>query len=238
MVPLRIGIVIFPLILLTIAPILYLLIGYPLYYSSSSSSLYKRLTTSSSEKPLPLISSTSNHSSGSSPILSSSSSSDYSDHDETLFLQQSVDDNDYDDTFHGLKPPPSLHNDISILSSNVDHQEKKHRRKKRKAKECDLFTGEWVPNPEAPYYTNTTCWAIHEHQNCMKYGRPDLGFLKWRWKPKSVISLCLILTSFLRSLEEKAWRLLVTPLIETTYSLWSAYSRGYPFSCLSIQYIY
>lgn len=48
---------------------------------------------------------------------------------------------------------------------------------------CDIFVGEWVPNPNAPYYTNTTCWAIHEHQNCMKYGRPDDGFMKWRWKP-------------------------------------------------------
>ncbi|CAA7018145.1 unnamed protein product [Microthlaspi erraticum] len=48
---------------------------------------------------------------------------------------------------------------------------------------CDLFNGEWVPNEEAPYYTNTTCWAIHEHQNCMKYGRPDTEFLRWRWKP-------------------------------------------------------
>lgn len=50
-------------------------------------------------------------------------------------------------------------------------------------KECDIFSGEWVPNPEAPYYTNTSCWAIHEHQNCMKYGRPDTAFMKWRWKP-------------------------------------------------------
>ncbi|KAL9152050.1 hypothetical protein ABFS82_11G093200 [Erythranthe guttata] len=49
--------------------------------------------------------------------------------------------------------------------------------------ECDVFAGEWVPNPDAPYYTNDTCWAIHEHQNCMKYGRPDSGFLKWKWKP-------------------------------------------------------
>ncbi|KAJ4961555.1 hypothetical protein NE237_021465 [Protea cynaroides] len=52
-------------------------------------------------------------------------------------------------------------------------------------RECDIFTGEWVPNPKAPYYTNATCWAIHDHQNCMKYGRPDLGFMKWRWKPKA-----------------------------------------------------
>ncbi|KAK4393412.1 protein trichome birefringence-like 19 [Sesamum angolense] len=66
--------------------------------------------------------------------------------------------------------PASYHaqDDIPI----TDNQEK-----------CDIFTGEWVPNPEAPYYTNKTCWAIHEHQNCMKYGRPDSGFMKWRWKP-------------------------------------------------------
>ncbi|KAL0450218.1 UNVERIFIED_CONTAM: protein trichome birefringence-like 19 [Sesamum latifolium] len=38
-------------------------------------------------------------------------------------------------------------------------------------------------NPEGPYYTNATCDAIQDHQNCMKYGRPDTGFLKWRWKP-------------------------------------------------------
>lgn len=48
---------------------------------------------------------------------------------------------------------------------------------------CDLFSGEWVPNPEGPYYTNDTCDAIQEHQNCLKFGRPDRGFLKWRWKP-------------------------------------------------------
>ncbi|KAD3640972.1 hypothetical protein E3N88_30195 [Mikania micrantha] len=48
---------------------------------------------------------------------------------------------------------------------------------------CDVFSGEWVPNPNAPYYHNTTCWAIHEHQNCQKYGRPDSDYMKWRWKP-------------------------------------------------------
>ncbi|XP_057769900.1 protein trichome birefringence-like 19 isoform X2 [Salvia miltiorrhiza] len=49
--------------------------------------------------------------------------------------------------------------------------------------ECDLFDGEWIPNPDGPYYTNETCDAIQEHQNCMKFGRPDTGYLKWRWKP-------------------------------------------------------
>ncbi|KAG6715638.1 hypothetical protein I3842_04G004200 [Carya illinoinensis] len=54
---------------------------------------------------------------------------------------------------------------------------------------CDIFSGEWIPNPKAPYYTNTSCWAIHEHQNCMKYGRPDTEFMKWRWKPSGRCNL-------------------------------------------------
>nr|GFB36405.1 protein trichome birefringence-like 19 [Tanacetum cinerariifolium] len=48
---------------------------------------------------------------------------------------------------------------------------------------CDLFSGEWVENPDGLYYTNETCWMIQEHQNCMKFGRTDHDFLKWRWKP-------------------------------------------------------
>ncbi|CAH9090976.1 unnamed protein product [Cuscuta europaea] len=48
---------------------------------------------------------------------------------------------------------------------------------------CDIFTGDWVPNQAAPYYTNGTCWSIPEYQDCLKFGRPDNGYLKWRWKP-------------------------------------------------------
>ncbi|KAA8530529.1 hypothetical protein F0562_005238 [Nyssa sinensis] len=67
-------------------------------------------------------------------------------------------------------PPPShRHRDFMMVP--------------KMSNECDIFSGEWVPNPEAPYYTNLSCWAIQEHQNCMKFGRPDKEFLKWRWKP-------------------------------------------------------
>eukprot|EP00268_Persea_americana_P038572 TRINITY_DN38197_c0_g2_i1.p1 TRINITY_DN38197_c0_g2~~TRINITY_DN38197_c0_g2_i1.p1 ORF type:complete len:440 (+),score=53.71 TRINITY_DN38197_c0_g2_i1:230-1549(+) len=68
-------------------------------------------------------------------------------------------------------PSSSNHNDIDGLP------------KIKLDETCDIFNGEWVRNPEAPYYTNTTCWAIHDHQNCMRYGRPDTDFMKWRWKP-------------------------------------------------------
>jgi hypothetical protein len=48
---------------------------------------------------------------------------------------------------------------------------------------CNIFRGEWVPDPEAPYYTNETGSVIHEHYNCTRYGKPDLGFVKRRWRP-------------------------------------------------------
>ena len=49
----------------------------------------------------------------------------------------------------------------------------------------DIFSGDWMPDPDAPcpYYTNDTCSVIHEHYDCIKYGKPDLGFVKWRWQP-------------------------------------------------------
>ncbi|XP_050228330.1 protein trichome birefringence-like 19 [Mercurialis annua] len=79
---------------------------------------------------------------------------------------------------HPLQKKPKSSIPFASLSS-YDHSKGHY----GEVKKCDLFRGEWVANPEAPYYKNTTCWAIHEHQNCMKYGRLDTDFMKWKWKP-------------------------------------------------------
>ncbi|XP_031094535.1 protein trichome birefringence-like 19 [Ipomoea triloba] len=79
-----------------------------------------------------------------------------------------------------LSHPEDLRKESS-LESGVELQAKNTGAER--LKKCDIFTGEWVPNPEAPYYTNNTCYSIQEHQNCMKFGRPDNGYLKWKWKP-------------------------------------------------------
>ncbi|XP_039031312.1 protein trichome birefringence-like 19 [Hibiscus syriacus] len=50
-------------------------------------------------------------------------------------------------------------------------------------KTCDVFKGKWVPYPQGPYYSNETCRLIVDQHNCMKFGRPDTEFMKWRWKP-------------------------------------------------------
>ncbi|XP_039011251.1 protein trichome birefringence-like 20 [Hibiscus syriacus] len=50
-------------------------------------------------------------------------------------------------------------------------------------KNCDVFKGKWVPYPQGPYYSNETCRLIVDQHNCIKFGRPDTEFMKWRWKP-------------------------------------------------------
>ncbi|KAG6405855.1 hypothetical protein SASPL_133449 [Salvia splendens] len=60
-----------------------------------------------------------------------------------------------------------------------------------------------LPDPDAPYYTNNTCWAIHEHQNCMKYRRPDSDFIKWKWKPDDCDLPAFNPSHFLHMLRDK-----------------------------------
>ncbi|XP_039116359.1 protein trichome birefringence-like 26 [Dioscorea cayenensis subsp. rotundata] len=54
-----------------------------------------------------------------------------------------------------------------------------------KKEECDLWVGEWIPSPAEPAYTNETCNLIPPYLNCLNNGRPDTGYLHWRWKPNA-----------------------------------------------------
>ncbi|KAJ6809651.1 protein trichome birefringence-like 19 isoform X1 [Iris pallida] len=75
-------------------------------------------------------------------------------------------------------PPSNLNPPEEPKPSNTTSTETE-----RVTQDCDLSRGEWIRDWQSPYYTNTTCYAIQEHQNCMKFGRPDSDYLKWRWKP-------------------------------------------------------
>ncbi|KAL9676345.1 hypothetical protein QQ045_004559 [Rhodiola kirilowii] len=92
---------------------------------------------------------------------------------------------------------------------------------------CDLFSGKWVRNTRAPYYTNVTCWAIHEYQNCTKYGRQDTDYLKWQWQPDRMGVICpssTLLVSW-RCLEISQWHLLETVARNYMQSLMCLLSR-------------
>ncbi|KAK4776233.1 hypothetical protein SAY87_024194 [Trapa incisa] len=77
------------------------------------------------------------------------------------------------DSFLPLQPPSKLSLYSGLTRSNFG-LEKQY---------CDLFRGTWVPYPNATYYTNETCPLIIDQQNCLKFGRLNTDFLKWRWKP-------------------------------------------------------
>ncbi|XP_020207509.2 protein trichome birefringence-like 19 [Cajanus cajan] len=74
---------------------------------------------------------------------------------------------------HNYFSSPEIYATSSSLDFNVTTE----------MKTCNVFSGEWVPYSEGPYYDNETCNLIIDQQNCIKFGRPDREFLKWRWKP-------------------------------------------------------
>ncbi|KAK1321512.1 hypothetical protein QJS10_CPA03g00213 [Acorus calamus] len=78
----------------------------------------------------------------------------------------------------------------------------------RKREKCDLFVGEWIPNPSGPHYTNDTCTIVEPHQNCMKNGRPDTGYLYWKWKPRDCDLPMFNGKEFLETMRNKAWALI------------------------------
>ncbi|KAL5718893.1 Protein trichome birefringence-like 26 [Ranunculus cassubicifolius] len=70
---------------------------------------------------------------------------------------------------------------------------------------CDIFTGDWIPNPAGPVYTNESCRVIQVDQNCMSNGRPDSGYLYWRWKPRDCELARFDPSRFLNVMRNKSW---------------------------------
>ncbi|XP_077229164.1 protein trichome birefringence-like 25 [Tasmannia lanceolata] len=83
--------------------------------------------------------------------------------------------------------------------------ENEESKKDGNAEKCDLFTGDWIPNPSGPIYTNESCHVVEDHQNCMKNGRPDSGYLYWRWKPRDCELPQFDPERFLDSMRNKKW---------------------------------
>ncbi|KAJ6347329.1 hypothetical protein OIU76_003917 [Salix suchowensis] len=71
-----------------------------------------------------------------------------------------------------------------------------------------FFTGDWIPDPSGPMYTNSSCSLIEGHQNCMRNGRTDSGYLFWRWNPRDCQLPPFTAQRFLEVMRNKRWALI------------------------------
>nr|DAD36324.1 TPA_asm: hypothetical protein HUJ06_006965 [Nelumbo nucifera] len=104
-----------------------------------------------------------------------------------------------------IQSPAPAETPVSVDAPEVDDQTPQ---KGLIPEKCDLFTGDWIPNPSGPVYTNESCSFIEEHQNCMRNGRPDSEYLYWRWSPRDCELQRFNAEKFLELMRNKAWALI------------------------------
>ncbi|KAJ0975814.1 hypothetical protein J5N97_017779 [Dioscorea zingiberensis] len=102
---------------------------------------------------------------------------------------QHDDDQDYSiPSSQGLRAfacePLGVPRRVSLLVLRVACVAKKIEEKGVGLQHCDYSNGDWVASTQGPKYNNTSCKMIRTGQNCLGNGRPDTGYLYWRWQPR------------------------------------------------------
>ncbi|KAM5572214.1 protein trichome birefringence-like 23 [Rosa sericea] len=89
----------------------------------------------------------------------------------------------------------------------ISEEEDRDRIKPPNKGKCNLFVGDWIPNTSDPIY-NESCPSIESPQNCMKNGRPDTGFLYWKWSPRDCSIPKFEPEKFIEMMRNKHWALI------------------------------
>ncbi|ONK65612.1 uncharacterized protein A4U43_C07F38870 [Asparagus officinalis] len=78
---------------------------------------------------------------------------------------------------------------------------------------CDIFSGKWIRDSSPPRYTNASCEFMSPPRNCIKNGRPDTGYLFWKWKPYDCDLRPLEPKKFLNSMRNKSFAMIGDSLL-------------------------
>ncbi|KAK2636532.1 hypothetical protein Ddye_031324 [Dipteronia dyeriana] len=89
----------------------------------------------------------------------------------------------------------------NMTISHYDFQPMKMQ--KNSYEKCDIYDGRWVRDNTKPYYRAGSCPHIDRDFNCHLNGRPDDGFVKWKWQPNGCDMPSLNATDFLERLRGK-----------------------------------
>lgn len=69
---------------------------------------------------------------------------------------------------------------------------------------CNLFSGKWIYDTESyPLYRSHQCSFMFEGVDCEKYGRKNLSYQNWKWKPHDCDLPTFNVTQMLEKLKNK-----------------------------------